>query len=226
MTTSGTLTIAARAVCLILLLPTLWVAPSAQAEEGVDVLLEGGGGPDTIHVSLSEDGTSYLISSSTALQGGGAVCSAVAGDLDRLGCRAAAVSGFEFDGGPGDDSVVVAPKVAVPVTLRGGPGNDLLVGGGGADLLLGGAGEDVLVGGPGDDRLVGGPGDDLLVGGPGRDTCISGGGEDAAVGCDIEKGIAVKCASPAELQSAARTPCALWGRRHPASIERLAQIVR
>ncbi|HVW47902.1 MAG TPA: hypothetical protein VHA76_12655 [Solirubrobacterales bacterium] len=211
-------------VLVLVLLTTLLVARGAKAEEGVVVLLEGGRGADTIRVSLNAEGTTYLISSSTALGGGGAICPAIAADPDRLGCHAAAVSGFEFDGGAGGDTVVVAPKVPVAVTLRGGPGDDLLVGGGGADLLVGGAGEDVLVGGPGDDRLVGGPGDDLLIGGPGRDTCIGGGGEDAAIGCEIVKGVAVGCSSASELRSGGDTPCARWGRRHPSAIERLGQV--
>lgn len=199
---------------------------TAAAEDGVNVVLKGGGGADHVRISLSADGTTYLISSSTQLQGGGGVCVGSAEGPDELSCRATAVAGFVFDGGAGGDSVIVSARVPVPVTLRGGPGDDLLVGGGGNDLLLGGSGEDVLLGGPGNNRLVGGPGDDLLDGGPGHNTCIGGGGEDAAVDCQVEKGIAVNCASLRELRATAGTsPCARWGRSHPGALALLAQAI-
>jgi len=199
----------------------------ADAEGGINVVLAGGAGPDHIHVTLNADGTAYLISSRTPLEGGGSVCPSATGDPGHMSCRATAVAGFEFDGGPGADIVIVSPKVPVPVTLRGGDGGDLLVGGAGDDLLVGGSGEDVLVGGPGNDRLVAGSGDDLLIGGPGHDTCLGGGGEDAAIGCEVQKNIAVECASPVELRAVAGgSACARWGRRHPAAIALLDQTTR
>ena len=69
----------------------------------------------------------------------------------------------------------------VPVTLRGGPGDDRLVGGAGDDKLLGGAGNDVLVGRGGNDWLAGGAGDDKLLGGPGDDKLLGGPGVDVTV---------------------------------------------
>ncbi|MBS1861660.1 MAG: hypothetical protein JSS68_08095 [Actinobacteria bacterium] len=197
-----------------------------RGQAGATVVLAGGLGLDEARISLSADGTTYLITSPRPLEVTGTVCAQVSGEPDRLECRATAVGGFRYEGGPGDSTVIVGRSVPVPVTLRGGTGNDLLVGGAGNDLLVGGPGENVLIGGAGNDRLVGGPSDDLLIGGPGHDTCVGGGGKDAAVGCEAEKGIAVNCASPAELRAAGNSPCARWGRLHPAAIASLDRVAR
>jgi Ca2+-binding RTX toxin-like protein len=52
---------------------------------------------------------------------------------------------------------------AIPLTVNGGDGNDVLIGGAGNDTLNGGAGDDVLIGGPGVDALDGGPGNNILI---------------------------------------------------------------
>jgi hemolysin type calcium-binding protein len=189
---------------------------------GATVVLAGGSGPDEIQISLSADGRVYWISSAAPLEAGGGVCANPPGNPGQLSCQAAAVAGFTFNGGPGDNTVIVGKAVPAPVTLRGGSGDDLLAGGGGNDVLIGGAGENVLNGGPGDDRLYGGAGDDLLIGGPGQDVCNGGAGENAALGCEVEKNVAVSCRSLRELRMAAGpSPCARWARRHPGAIARL-----
>jgi Ca2+-binding RTX toxin-like protein len=165
------------------------VAPVAHAAEpSVTILLAGGPGADVLGVKLSPDGRSYIIHSSDPLEASGGVCTQEEGSPDKLTCEATAVAGFEANVGAGDDSVIISPKIIVPATLRGGPGNDRLRGGGGADKILGGSGadsllghggndwllggadEDWLFGGTGEDRLAGGPGEDYLNGGPGEDT--------------------------------------------------------
>jgi RTX calcium-binding nonapeptide repeat (4 copies) len=202
-------------------------AALAVRSAGVTVVLAGGSGPAELRISLSADGSSYLISSSTPLETGGDVCSNPPGDPDQLSCRAVAVAGFDFNGGPGDNTVIVGKSVPAPVTLRGGSGNDLLVGGGGDDTLIGGPGENVLIGGPGADHLYGGADDDLLIGGPGHDVCNGGAGENAALGCEVEKNVAVSCASLGELRAAAGpSPCARWARHHPGAISRLPSLRR
>ncbi len=50
--------------------------------------------------------------------------------------------------------MIVDASVTVPVTLKGGAGNDILSGGGGDDTLIGDAGDDTLTGGLGNDRYV------------------------------------------------------------------------
>ncbi len=158
------------------------------APSSYTLVLAGDAGPNEVTISLSSDGVNYLISSNGPLQVGLPICSHPGGLPNDLICQTSTVNGFEVNGWAGDDSVVVGGTVTVPVTLRGGPGADILFGGdgndkltggtgsdrliarGGNDALYGGPGNDVLVGGHGDDVLVGGPGNDILSGGPGRNT--------------------------------------------------------
>jgi Ca2+-binding RTX toxin-like protein len=174
-------------VIVILALVACPASAIAAPEKSVTLLLTAGPSDDVFDVKLSEDGTSYLIDSLAPLATGGDICTHEEGSEHELTCDAKAIGGFEANSGPGDDSVIISPKILVPATLRGGPGRDRLRGGGGADKvlggpgddylrgeggndwLLGGAGEDGLWGGGGDDRLVGGPGPDYLNGGPGGD---------------------------------------------------------
>lgn len=158
-------------------------ASSARASErSLSLLLAGDNEANSIHVALSPDLHSYLIESSSPLEVGGTVCTHPEANPDLLLCEAAAIAGFEVNAGGGDDSVVVSREVALPVTLRGGPGNDKLIGGGGSDKLIGGAGNDVLVGRAGDDWLFGGEGDDRLVGGSGNDLLRGGPGVNVLLG--------------------------------------------
>jgi len=57
-----------------------------------------------------------------------------------------AVTGVQVDGLAGNDRLFVDrtydPSLAVPVTLFGGAGDDVLIGGAGTDLLVGGPGND------------------------------------------------------------------------------------
>lgn len=184
-----------KALPILLTLVLAFLATAANAEErSLTVLLAGDRGDNGFSIRLSEDGRRYVIAANAPLEVGGGICSHPEADLKVLECEATAIGGFEVNAGAGNDRVVVGSEVTVPVTLRGGAGNDLLVGGAGDDKLIGGAGEDrilgrggndwlyggpgsdALLGGPGDDRLVGGPGDDRLVGGPGKDTLLGGPG--------------------------------------------------
>ncbi len=168
-----------------LLLTILLVQTTAVAQAGepaLTVLLAGDASVNVFRVELSEDGRSYLISSNTPLEVGGHTCTHPEANPDRLECEAVAIRGFEVKAGAGADRVVLGADVAVPATLRGGPGNDKLVGGSAADKLVGGAGADKLVGRGGDDWLYGGPGPDRLFGGPGEDKLVGGPGEDVLGG--------------------------------------------
>jgi len=152
-----------------------------------NVLFTAGPEANSIKIGLSADGRSYEIDSIVPLEVAGDVCAHPEGEPNKLTCVATAISGFEVNAGGGDDEVTISPAVPVPVSLRGGPGDDRLAGGGGDDKLVGGVGADVLLGrggndslfgGPDRDRLLGGPGDDLLRGGPGADVLDGGPGED------------------------------------------------
>jgi RTX calcium-binding nonapeptide repeat (4 copies) len=151
------------------------------------LLLAGGEEANMIRIWLSPDGREYVIDSVVQLEVGGSVCRHPEDNEYELVCDAPAIAGFEVNAGGGDDRVGVAKDVTVPVTMRGGAGNDFLLGGAAADKLIGGNGNDRLVGwrgadllygGPGDDTLLGGPGDDLLSGGPGIDRLGGGPGRD------------------------------------------------
>jgi Ca2+-binding RTX toxin-like protein len=54
-------------------------------------------------------------------------------------------------------------RADLPSTIRGGPGDDLIVGGPAEDAIDGGPGQDIIAGGPGADVLQGGPGEDLVT---------------------------------------------------------------
>lgn len=186
-----------KAITIAVALLTALAVPTALGDERVPadqrsltVLFTGGAEDNEIVVRLSEDGRSYVVDSVAVLEVGGEVCVHPDRNPFRLICEAKPISGFEVNAGRGDDRVVIGRDVPVPVTLRGGPGDDRLlggsesdklVGGAGADLLVGRGGDDRLYGGPGDDKLVGASGDDLLRGGPGRDRYFPGGGEDRIV---------------------------------------------
>jgi Ca2+-binding RTX toxin-like protein len=160
----------------------LLVVPPAAAEEGVTLLLQGGPNADSYGVALSADGRTYEIASNSALEVGAGICWHPEGTTSKLTCEATAISGFEFNGGLGNDTVLISRRVTVPTTLRGGPGGDVLTGGNAADKLIGGPGVDFLDGTGGDDLIYGGSGKDTEYGRFGRDTMFGGRGGDTMHG--------------------------------------------
>ena len=172
-----------RAILTAMTVLVAWAAGTAHAAEPrLTVLLAGGAEANTISIALSPDGRTYVIDSVVPLEVGGSVCWHPEAQPNELVCEAASIGGFEVNAGAGDDSVTVAREVPIPVTLRGGPGQDRLVGGAGGDKLVGGSGDDVLIGRAGADSLFGGSGDDRLVGGSGNDLLRGDGGEDTLLG--------------------------------------------
>ncbi|MBS1678226.1 MAG: hypothetical protein JST08_12675 [Actinobacteria bacterium] len=149
---------------------------TAAAEASVNLVLAGSPGDDRITIELAADGRAYEITSATPLEVGGTVCTHPEKRPEALSCEATAIAGFEVNTGAGNDTVTLGRTVPVPATIRGGPGNDVLIGGAGNDKLIGGPGDDELNGRGGNDMLLGGPGDDVLNGGPGEDTLIGGPG--------------------------------------------------
>ncbi len=69
------------------------------------------------------------------------------------------ISSINVNAGAGNDNVNVA-SIAVPASLNGGAGDDILIGGSADDTLSGGAGDDVLAGVGGTDVIDGGDGID------------------------------------------------------------------
>jgi Ca2+-binding RTX toxin-like protein len=163
------------------------VHASADAPAPVNVLLAGGGASNKITIALSGDGRYYVIDSIVPLEVGGSICTNPPGVPTELICDAPMVASFEFNVDGGNDRIAIGRSVTIPVTVRGGPGNDHLLGGGGPDRLLGGegydrlygrGGNDILLGGSGPDTLSGGSGNDLLRGGLGNDFLVPGSGID------------------------------------------------
>jgi Ca2+-binding RTX toxin-like protein len=163
-----------KAILILLAILAAQTAPIAHAETGYTVVLAGGSAQNTIRIWLTPDGHSYVIDSAVPLEVGGTICENTPGVPTELVCKASLVVGFEVNGGEGDDTFSVSSVIVLPVTMRGGPGNDTLVGGGLSDKLIGGAGNDKLTGRGGDDLLYGGPGNDELLGGAGNDVLRGG----------------------------------------------------
>jgi hypothetical protein len=160
-------------------------APSStttSAPSTYTVVLAGGSEQSTIRIWLPPDGRTYVIDSAVPLEVGGTVCENPPGNANELVCKAPMVAGFEVNAGIGDDTVTVSKAIEIPVTMRGGAGQDLLVGGSGPDKLMGGPGDDHLAGRGGDDLIYGGPGNDAIVGGAGNDVLRGGPGQNSVNG--------------------------------------------
>jgi hypothetical protein len=170
-----------KAIFILLAILAAQTAPLAHAETTYTVVLAGGSAQNSIRIWLTPDARSYVIDSAVPLEVGGDVCENTPGVPTELVCKAPLVAGFEVNGGEGDDSFSISSTVELPVTMRGGPGNDTLVGGNGPDKLIGGEGNDKIAGRGGNDVLYGGPGNDELLGGPGNDL-LRGGNTDVMNG--------------------------------------------
>lgn len=157
-------------------------ATAPAAEPKLTVLLAGTVEESVINIALGPDGRTYVIDSLARLEVGGDVCWHPEELETELVCAATSIGGFEVNAGGGDDAVVVAREIQIPVTLRGGPGQDRLVGGHNDDKLIGGAGNDTLIGRAGGDSLFGGPGEDRLVGCGGNDVLHGDSGQDILLG--------------------------------------------
>ena len=100
-----------------------------------------------------------------------------------------AVGRIEVFGNGGDDRIFLNSQavrgqqaITKPVTVWGGPGNDLIVAGQGPETIYGGAGNDIIYGGAGTDRLYGEGGNDVLVAGSGTTLLDGGTGTNLLVG--------------------------------------------
>jgi hypothetical protein len=172
------------------LLAALAAAPADAEHKSFQVpVIAAGAEANMIYIWLTPDGRSYVIDSVVELEVGASACTNPIGNPNELVCEAPRIGGFRVNAAGGDDEVTLAKDVAIPVTLNGGAGNDVLAGGAGNDLLVGGndddrvvgrAGEDVIYGAAGNDTLLGGPHADTLRGGPGTDTLGGGPGADKA----------------------------------------------
>ncbi len=98
--------------------------------------------------------------------------------------------------GSGGNDRIVLDETNGPLpsaSLRGGPGDDVLIGGSGADRLFGDDGNDTLIGNGASDLLDGGNGNDALTGGAGNDQSFGDAGNDQLIwnpgdGSDVNEG--------------------------------------
>jgi len=154
--------------------------------DGLDLLLVGGAGVDTVdfsgvtgvdtNASLSVITTAFftgtfntrtdLLDNEAAFDFGNGTVITNVSDAENI-------IGTDFnDFIEGNDDVN---------ELSGGLGNDFFNGQDGDDIIMGNAGDDLLFGNDGNDTLIGGVGDDLLDGGDDNDTIDGGAGFDTVV---------------------------------------------
>jgi hypothetical protein len=126
-------------------------------------------------VKIVPNGADYAVIDrrGNAIAPGGGCTRFVVGVLSCGPRGARQVVAWGYDG---DDRI--AALVGVPVTLRGGAGDDTLIGGTRGDRLSGGRGRDVISGGAGNDVIDARDGSvDRVNCGPGRDTVVADAGD-------------------------------------------------
>jgi Ca2+-binding RTX toxin-like protein len=105
---------------------------------------------------------------------------------DTMDVAVANVETFVIRGGAANDSLSAAggpatgSAFALPVSLFGHGGDDVLIGGNARDTLVGADGNDLMRGGAGNDLLRGGEGDDVEEGDDGNDSFDQGATNDGA----------------------------------------------
>ena len=139
--------------------------------------LNGGSANDTLIVGPGDNAVDGGPNSDTLVATADATHSSLtlgAGNLTGLGTDALSnVEAATLHGNPSNNTLDAAAS-ALPVTLDGGAGIDILSGGSGADTLTGGADDDTLSGGAGSDLIHGGDGADQIDGGTESDAHSSG----------------------------------------------------
>jgi Ca2+-binding RTX toxin-like protein len=150
--------------------------------------IKGSADADEISVALDSTQTQYMITSTRPINPPPAPCAQIT--TFQITCPVSDFVAFSATLGDSSDSFSVGPSIAVPVTISGGSGSDVLRGGSGPDTVLGGDGKDRMLGGNGRDVLKGAGGGDVLKGGKGRDVLKGGHGNDrllGGAGRDVEK---------------------------------------
>ena len=121
-------------------------------QNGVDLIIVGTGGCDTIAVNATNP-------SAITVNGVGSYSVGTSGHVIVYGMAC-------------DDNISLTGNVNLEA--HGGVGNDTIAGGAGHDVLFGDTGNDTLTGAAGNDVLVGGAGSDRLVGSAGHDILVAG----------------------------------------------------
>lgn len=177
-----------RAVARALFLATVFLVASASPAAAWSAHIDGttlyvdaaAGEPNVFAVSDGEAATVAVLDFANAATSVPAACALA--DDGELDCPRAAVTRVVIDAGDAADEVTLA--TALPATVLGGDGDDLLFGSSADDVLTGGSGDDLLIGAGGADRLTGGDGNDQLDAGAGHDELDGGAGDDQLDGGD------------------------------------------
>ena len=144
--------------------------------------IKGTEGDDTILISTNANGSLTI----------------TVNDQDSLVFPREAKPRLIIDGRKGNDTIIVDSKVAVPLNITGGEGDDYIVGGSGDDVIVDNAGANTIYGGAGRDRIVahgvnlptggkgstiyGGEGRDYIEGGNANDIIFGGEGDEVIYG--------------------------------------------
>jgi hypothetical protein len=123
----------------------------------------GGGVDNDETFEISRGDWNSITSTFTELSTGSHLRVSAFGTNEYFDITGLSIDQILFDGGDGNDTLIVNASVNLPVYAIGGDGNDKLTGGSADDVFFGGDGNDVLTGGAGDDVLSGGDGNDTYV---------------------------------------------------------------
>lgn len=172
-------------------------ATVAAVEGGVLTVTGGPGEANTVIVTDRLEGSLFVTDSRPVTAGPG--CHAAPGRREAL-CPGVGVESVVLDGGDGPDELTT--RVALPVTLLGGAGDDRVVVDGSYSfttyvlwqlpvptVLRGGPGNDSLRGFLTPDELFGDEGDDVLEGLGNRDTHSGGPGTDTVTFREMGTGV-------------------------------------
>ena len=145
--------------------------------EGNDILF-GGAGADNLFGGPGDD-VLYIRGNDSTVEGGDGFDRAIVNDA--AGVSITLSFGTDYVAGYLGDDVIDGSFRPIPLTLGGGPGNDIVKGGSADDILSGFTGNDKIFGNDGFDQIFGGPGNDRLYGGHGNDNLTLGAGFDVVV---------------------------------------------
>jgi Ca2+-binding RTX toxin-like protein len=159
-------------------------------DPAADRLVISGDGSDTVIVNGTDGPDTMTITPSPVAGFARVNIAGIATSVDVANLSSLVVNGL---GGP--DTISGSNGLAalnIPLTLDGGPGDDVINGGDGDDMLIGGEGNDTIDGNRGNDVAFMGDGDDTFIWDPGdgSDTVEGQGGSDRMVfnGANISEG--------------------------------------
>ncbi len=129
--------------------------------------ITGTGGDDNIYINRSVNGITVYDQSGSNL---------------KWDFTPGTIKKMKVDMGAGNDQFYISMEDAIPVTIKGGDGDDNITTGTASDQIDAGAGDDDVNGGDGNDYIDAGAGEDGVGGGDGNDTILGNDGDDLLIG--------------------------------------------